>query len=136
MGWFTRTHPLELPSGRILVPMYSDGYSYGIMAISDDRGTTWTAVSRSSAKAAFSLGSPQAGRHTGRVYARQRSAAEARATSATRRMTASPGRRPEDTDIPNPGTSLEDIRLRNGNWIMVTTIWRRGATHSWRALRR
>jgi len=36
-GWFTRTHPLELPSGRILVPMYSDGYSYGIMAISDDR---------------------------------------------------------------------------------------------------
>ena len=42
MGWFTRTHPLELPSGRILVPMYSDGYSYGIMAISDDGGYTWT----------------------------------------------------------------------------------------------
>ena len=43
MGWFTRTHPLELPSGRILVPMYSDGYSFGIMAISDDGGITWTA---------------------------------------------------------------------------------------------
>ncbi len=43
MGWFTRTHPLELPSGRILVPMYSDGYSFGIMAISDDHGYTWTA---------------------------------------------------------------------------------------------
>ena len=42
MGWFTRTHPLELPSGRILVPMYSDGYSFGIMAISDDGGVTWT----------------------------------------------------------------------------------------------
>src|SRR6185369_8537958 len=41
MGWFTRTHPLQLPSGRILVPMYSDGYSYGIMAISDDHGLTW-----------------------------------------------------------------------------------------------
>jgi predicted neuraminidase len=24
-----------------------------------------------------------------------------------------------DTDIPNPGTSLENVRLRNGNWIMV-----------------
>src|SRR4051794_33310310 len=43
MGWFTRTHPLELPSGRILVPLYSDGYSFGIMAISDDHGYTWTA---------------------------------------------------------------------------------------------
>ena len=41
MGWFTRTHPLELPSGRLLVPMYSDGYSFGIMAISDDGGVTW-----------------------------------------------------------------------------------------------
>ena len=36
MGWFTRTHPLQLPSGRILAPMYSDGFSFGIMAISDD----------------------------------------------------------------------------------------------------
>src|SRR5579864_9526336 len=43
MGWFTRTHPLELPSGRILVPMYSDGFSFGIMAISDDHGYNWTA---------------------------------------------------------------------------------------------
>ena len=41
MGWFTRTHPLELPSGRMLVPMYSDGYSFGIMGISDDGGVTW-----------------------------------------------------------------------------------------------
>src|SRR2546430_1580466 len=40
MGWFTRTHPVQLLSGRILVPMYSDGYSFGIMAISDDSGYT------------------------------------------------------------------------------------------------
>src|SRR3977135_3762232 len=25
----------------------------------------------------------------------------------------------KDTDIPNPGSSLEAIRLRNGHWIMV-----------------
>src|SRR5213080_3107633 len=43
MGWFTRTHPQQLPSGRILLPMYSDGYSFGIMGISDDGGYTWTA---------------------------------------------------------------------------------------------
>ena len=43
MGWFTRTHALELPSGRILLPMYSDGYSFGIMAISDDGGYSWSA---------------------------------------------------------------------------------------------
>ena len=43
MGWFSRTHPLQLPSGRILVPLYSDGFSFGLMGISDDGGYTWTA---------------------------------------------------------------------------------------------
>ena len=80
MGWFTRTHPLELPSGRILVPMYSDGYSYGIMAISDDRGYTWSASQPIVGRRLHSaLGGPQAGRHAGSVPARQRSAPEARA---------------------------------------------------------
>jgi hypothetical protein len=40
MGWFTRTHPLELPTGRILVPLYADGFSFGIMAMSDGYGYT------------------------------------------------------------------------------------------------
>ena len=36
--------------------------------------------------------------------------------------------RARDTDIPNPGTSLENIRLRNGNWIMVYNDLERDAT--------
>src|SRR5260370_20151460 len=41
MGWMTRAHPVQLPSGRILVPLYSDGYSFSLMAITDDGGKTW-----------------------------------------------------------------------------------------------
>ena len=70
MGWFTRTHPQELPSGRILVPMYSDGYSFGIMAISDDRGYTWTASEPIVGRGVHSaLGSAQERRHAGGVSA-------------------------------------------------------------------
>ena len=43
MGWFTRNHPIELASGRMLVPTYSDGYSNSLMAISDDGGETFYA---------------------------------------------------------------------------------------------
>jgi predicted neuraminidase len=43
LGWFTRTHPVELPSGRILLPLYSDGFSMSLMGISDDSGKTWFA---------------------------------------------------------------------------------------------
>ena len=44
-GWMTRTLPLTLPSGRILIPVYSDGFNASLMAISDDDGATWRASS-------------------------------------------------------------------------------------------
>jgi predicted neuraminidase len=40
-GWMTRIKPLKLASGRILLPLYSDGFSMSIVAISDDDGETW-----------------------------------------------------------------------------------------------
>ena len=41
MGWMTRAHPVELPSGRILVPLYSDGFSFSLIGITDDGGRSW-----------------------------------------------------------------------------------------------
>lgn len=41
IGWMTRIHPITLDSGRILLPLYSDGFNFSIVAISDDDGTTW-----------------------------------------------------------------------------------------------
>ena len=119
MGWFTRTHPLELPSGRILVPMYSDGYSFGIMAISDDRGYTWTA---SEPIVGYGCIQPSVVRKkdgTLVAYLRDNGPPPKRAHISFSKddgMTWTPAR---DTDIPNPGTSLEVIRLRSGDWIMV-----------------
>jgi len=41
LGWMTRIHPITLESGRILLPLYSDGFNFSIVAISDDDGTSW-----------------------------------------------------------------------------------------------
>src|SRR6266542_242024 len=43
LGWQPRCKPTVLRSGRILLPLYSDTYSAGLMAISDDEGKTWSA---------------------------------------------------------------------------------------------
>src|SRR5262249_57878898 len=43
LGWQPRCKPTVLPSGRMLLPLYSDTYSVGLMAISDDEGKTWYA---------------------------------------------------------------------------------------------
>ncbi|GAB3330805.1 hypothetical protein GCM10027299_36050 [Larkinella ripae] len=40
-GWMTRIKPLQLPTGRILLPVYSDGLNMSLVAISDDDGASW-----------------------------------------------------------------------------------------------
>lgn len=41
IGWMTRIKPLLMEKGRIVLPLYSDGFNMSIMAISDDNGTSW-----------------------------------------------------------------------------------------------
>ncbi len=41
IGWMTRIKPLILGSGRIILPLYYDGYNLSICAISDDDGESW-----------------------------------------------------------------------------------------------
>lgn len=119
MGWFTRTHPLELPSGRLLVPMYSDGYSFGIMAISDDGGITWKG-----SEPIVGLGGiqPSVVRKNNRTlvaYLRDNGPPPKRALMSESTDDGESWTTARDTDIPNPGSSLEVIRLRNGHWVMV-----------------
>ena len=40
-GWMGRIHPITLANGRILLPLYNDGFNFSMIAISDDDGTTW-----------------------------------------------------------------------------------------------
>ncbi|HUS05793.1 MAG TPA: exo-alpha-sialidase [Bryobacteraceae bacterium] len=119
VGWFTRTHPQQLLSGRILVPMYSDGYSFSIMGISDDDGATWYA------------GEPIVGygniqptvlrKRNGDLvaYMRDNGPPPKRAHMSLSKDEGITWTAAEDSDIPNPGTSLEGLVLRDGLWALV-----------------
>nr|WP_309696802.1 exo-alpha-sialidase [Armatimonas sp.] len=41
MGWMGRCKPL-IEGKRMLLPLYSDGYNFSLVAITDDGGATWT----------------------------------------------------------------------------------------------
>ncbi|WP_439583137.1 sialidase family protein [Dyadobacter bucti] len=41
IGWMTRIKPLLMENGRVILPLYSDGYNLSMMAISEDNGNTW-----------------------------------------------------------------------------------------------
>lgn len=40
-GWMTRIKPLLFADGRVVLPLYSDGFNFSLMAISKDFGETW-----------------------------------------------------------------------------------------------
>jgi predicted neuraminidase len=119
MGWFTRTHALQLPSGRILLPMYSDGYSFSLVGISDDTGKSWTA---SEPIVGYGCIQPTVLRKrdgTLVAYMRDNGPPPKRVHISTSKDDGVSWEPAEDTEIPNPGTSLEAITLNDGNWLMV-----------------
>jgi len=126
MGWMTRAHPVALPSGRILVPLYSDGYSFSLMAISDDGGETWT-----TSKPIVGLGNIQpsvARKNDGTLvaYMRDNGPPPKRLHISTSGDDGITWTAPRDTDIPNPGSGAEVTRLRNGHWALVYNDLERG----------
>ncbi len=119
MGWMTRTHPITLPSGRILLPLYSDGYNTSLMGISDDQGQTWRASSP-----IVGLGPIQPSvvrKQNGELVAFCRDSGHPPprilvARSQDDGETWSPA---TDSTLPNSGSSLEAIVLNDGSWILI-----------------
>lgn len=119
LGWMTRIHPLTLKSGRILLPLYSDGYNVSMVAITDDNGENWRA-----SEPIVGLGPIQptlVQKKDGSIAAYMRDSGQSPdrvmwATSTTQGDTWSIA---TDTDIPNPGSSLECIVLKDGRWVMI-----------------
>ena len=126
MGWFTRTHPLELPSGRLLVPMYSDGYSFGIMAISDDGGVTWKGSEPIVGRGGVQPSVVRKNDGTLVAYLRDNGPPPKRALVSESMDEGESWSTARDTDILNPGSSVEVVRLRSGRWIMVYNDLERG----------
>ena len=119
LGWMTRTHPIQLPSGRIVVPLYSDGYSFSLMGISDDGGETW-----SPSEPIVGYGSIQPSvvrKKDGTLAAFMRDAGPApkRIATSTSRDDGMTWSRVVDTEFPNPGSSCEVIVLQDGTWLLV-----------------
>ena len=126
MGWFTRTHPLELPSGRMLVPMYSDGYSFGIMGISDDGGVTWKGSEPIVGRGSIQPSVVRRNDGTLVAYLRDNGPAPKRTLISQSTDDGESWTEARDTDILNPGSSVEAVRLQNGHWIIVHNDLERG----------
>jgi predicted neuraminidase len=118
LGWQPRCKPTLLPSGRILLPLYTDTYSISIMAISDDSGVSWFA-----SQPLIGFGNIQPTvlrRDDGTLVAYMRE------NGILHRIRVCESTDDGFTwgpvgaiDLPNPGSGLDGVRLHNGHWLLV-----------------
>lgn len=118
-GWMPRAVPLQLASGRIVLPLYSDGFNVGLMAISDDGGESWRA-----SEPLVGLGPIQptlAQRANGEIvaYCRDSGGPPARVLESVSRDDGMTWSLATDTELPNSGSSLALVVLTDGRWVLI-----------------
>tara|TARA_B100000902_G_C27309899_1_gene917733 strand:+ start:476 stop:1675 length:1200 start_codon:yes stop_codon:yes gene_type:complete len=118
-GWMTRTKPLFLNSGRILLPLYSDGFNFSIIAYSDDNGNHWK-----TSEPIVGYGNVQPSltqRKNGDIVALMRDNGD-RPNRVIQSISSDRGENwsaVKDLNIYNPGSSLHTLPLSGGKWLMV-----------------
>ncbi len=118
LGWMPRVHVLVLPTGRWILPLYTDTFSVSLMAISDDQGETWKCSAP-----LIGWGNIQPSlvrRKDGPLVAFMRDNGPHHrirmSGSSDDGMTWSPV---VDSEFPNPGAGIEAVRLQSGRWLLV-----------------
>ena len=119
LGWMTRAHPYVLDGTRILVPLYSDGFSFSLIAYSDDLGATWKTSTPlvGAGNIQPSIARKQDG--TLVAYMRDNGPAPKRLMISRSTDRGNTWGRVEDTDRPNPGSGAEVLVLKNGDWVLA-----------------
>lgn len=118
IGWMTRIKPAVMENGRIVLPLYSDGFNFSLMAISDDNGESWhpglPVVGRGPIQPAL------AKRKNGNLVALMRDSGDgptrvhfSESSDKGESWTAT-----NKTDIPNTA-SVELLTLRDGKWAFL-----------------
>jgi predicted neuraminidase len=125
-GWMGRIKPLILKNGRILLPLYSDGFNFSLIAISDNNGESWypslPIISRGGVQPALVQKKDQRivafmrdnGDDPGRLQLSESADLGKTWTAAIK------------TDIPNAGSSVEALVLQDGRWAFISNDQEQG----------
>ena len=119
MGWQTKNKPVIVDNRRIIVPLYSDGFFFSLMALTDDCGQTWQFSTPLVAPGCLQPGLAQKADGTLVAYMRDAGPPPKRlfiSSSKDKGLTWSPVR---DSTLPNPGSGADIVTLSNGHWVLV-----------------
>jgi hypothetical protein len=119
IGWMTRTPVLTLKSGRIIVPLYSDGFNVSLTAYSDDQGATWNASAPIVGLGNIQPAVVERADGTLVAYMRDNGALPKRIIEASSSDQGETWTIGTDMAFPNSGASVSACALDGGNWVLV-----------------
>lgn len=120
LGWMPRAHPFVLEGRRIILPLYSDGFDFSLMALSDDVGETWR-----TSTPVLGEGNIQPSivrRRDGSLYTvmRDNGPPPKRLLQSESRDGGETWSAATDSTVPNPGSGAEIVGLRDGLWTLIS----------------
>src|SRR5699024_253007 len=119
MGWQTRNKPFITQSGRMVVPLYSDGFSISAMAYTDDWGQTWEF---SEPLVGFGNIQPAIAETASGVlvtYMRDSGPKPYRMQVSRSVDGGETWSTVKDSQLPNPDAAIDIVTLDNGDWVMI-----------------
>jgi len=118
IGWQTRNKPL-IAGNRILLPLYSDGFDFSLIAITGNSGQTWQfsepVVGAGAVQPSLALQKDS----SIVAYMRDNGPPPKRLMKSISKDWGKTWSTVEDSDIPNPGTAADIVVLKSGNWIIA-----------------
>jgi predicted neuraminidase len=126
LGWMTRAHPYVLDGTRLIVPLYSDGFSFSLMAISDDWGATWKTSTPLVGRGNIQPSIAKKKDGTLVAYMRDNGPPPKRLMISRSTDRGDTWSQVDDTQLPNPGAGAEVLVLKDGKWAIVYNDLERG----------
>ncbi len=119
VGWQTKNKAVIVDENRMIIPFYSDGFDFSLMAITDDGGKTWQFSEPLVGAGNIQPSIAKKADGTLVAYMRDNGPPPKRlhmSTSKDGGLTWSPVR---DSELPNPGSGADIVTLRNGHWVLA-----------------
>jgi predicted neuraminidase len=119
MGWQTKNKAILVDGKRLIVPLYSDGFSFSLMAITDDGGQTWQFSEPLVGAGDIQPSIAKQADGTLVAYMRDNGPAPKRLHISVSKDKGLTWSTVKDSELPNPGSGADIVTLRNGHWVLA-----------------
>ncbi|UCD52947.1 MAG: exo-alpha-sialidase, partial [Phycisphaerales bacterium] len=119
MGWQTKNKAIFTASGRMVVPLYSDGFSFSLMALTDDSGRTWHFSEPLVAPGNIQPSIAVKADGTLVAYMRDNGPPPQRLHVSQSSDNGVTWSTVGDSELPNPGAGADVVTLANGHWVLA-----------------